>query len=77
VLLIPKGWGGRFSWPVPYDVGANPGEGIAVDRVRDWVYVTSGTIPGTVTVLGDSTESCMVPFSADEGPGLEVFTVQP
>jgi uncharacterized repeat protein (TIGR01451 family) len=76
VLLIPKGWGGRFSWPVPYDVGANPGEGIAVDRVRDWVYVTSGTAPGTVTVLGDSTDSCMVPFSADEGTGLELFTAQ-
>ncbi len=76
VLLIPKGWGGRFSWPTPYDMGTNPSEGIAVDRVRDWVYVTGGTTPGTVTVLGDSPDTCMVPFSADDGIGFEVFNVQ-
>jgi uncharacterized repeat protein (TIGR01451 family) len=75
-LLIPKGWDGRFSWPVSYDVGTNPGEGIAVDRGRDWVYVSSGTTPGTVTVLGDSPDTCMIPFSAGDGTGFEVFPVQ-
>ena len=75
-LLIPKGWDGYFSYPVPFDVVSNPSEGIAVDRTTDRVYVTSGTTPGTVTVLGDNTESCLVPFAVDDGFGLAVFTVQ-
>jgi uncharacterized repeat protein (TIGR01451 family) len=75
-LLIPKGWDGFFSYPAPYDVGENPSEGIAVDRDTDRVYVTSGTTPGTVTVLGDGTESCLIPFAVDDGFEFEVFAVQ-
>jgi uncharacterized repeat protein (TIGR01451 family) len=76
-LLIPKGWDGYFSYPAPYDVGANPSEGIAVDRDSDRVYVTSGATPGTVAVLGDGTDACLVPFGVDDdGFGFEVFTIQ-
>jgi hypothetical protein len=69
---MPKGWYGYFDYPVPYDVGANPAEGIVVDRARDRVYVSSGSSPGTVTVLGDSTDNCLVPFSVDDGLGFEM-----
>jgi len=75
-LLIPKGWDGYFSYPAPYNVGENPSEGIAIDRDTDRVYVTGGTTLGAVTVLGDGTESCLVPFAADDGFELEVSTVQ-
>jgi uncharacterized repeat protein (TIGR01451 family) len=72
VLLIPKGWDGYFGYPSPYGLGANPTEGIAVDRVSDRVYVSSGSSAGTVTVLGDSTDNCLVPFSADDGLAFEM-----
>jgi uncharacterized repeat protein (TIGR01451 family) len=76
-LLIPKGWDGYFSYPAPYDVGAAPSEGIAVDRASDRVYVTSGAMPGIVTVLGDGTDACLVPFGVtDDGLHFEVVTVQ-
>lgn len=73
-LLIPKGWDGFFSWPLSYDIGANPSEGIAVDRARDWAYVSSSATPGTVTVLGDSTDTCLVPFGIEDEIGFEVFS---
>jgi len=76
ILLIPKGWGGYFSYPTPYDLAANPSDAIAVDRDTDRVYVTGGTTPGTVTVLGDGTDSCLVPFAIEDGFKFEVFTVQ-
>jgi uncharacterized repeat protein (TIGR01451 family) len=69
-LLIPKGWGGGFAVPVPAAVGANPAEGIAVDRASGHVYVTSGGAAGTVTVLADGTQMCPIAFSA--GGGIEV-----
>jgi hypothetical protein len=71
-LLIPKGWPG-FHSPVPYSLGASPSEGIAVDRLHNWVYLSSGTAQGTVTVLGDSAQSCMVPFTAGGGIEFETF----
>jgi uncharacterized repeat protein (TIGR01451 family) len=76
-LLIPKGWDGYFSYPAPYDVGGDPAEGIAVDRATDQVYVSNGLTPGTVTVLGDNTDACLVPFgAADDGLWLEVSAAQ-
>ncbi len=75
-LRIPKGWDGYFNYPAPYDVGENPSEGIIIDRDTDRVYVTSGTTAGTVTVLGDGTDSCLVPFAADDGFEFEVSSVQ-
>ncbi len=74
VLLIPKGWPG-FHWPVPHELGTNPSEGIAVDRVRDRVYVSNGTTSGTVTVLGDNPETCLTTFAVGNAPlGFEVLT---
>jgi uncharacterized repeat protein (TIGR01451 family) len=75
VLLVSKGWGGFFSYPSPYDLTANPSDGIAVDRYNDRVYVTSGGAAGTVTVLGDGADACLLPFgAADDGFRFEVFT---
>jgi uncharacterized repeat protein (TIGR01451 family) len=76
VLFIPKGWPG-FHWPAPYEITASPSEGIAVDRASDRVYVSAGSTPGIVTVLGDSTDACMVPFGAtNDGFEFETVTVQ-
>lgn len=81
VLLVPKGWGGYFSYPVPYDLGSVPVEGIAIDRVQNRIYVSSSgivsgttTTPGTITVLGDSTDPCVIPFRTNEGIGFELST---
>jgi len=71
-LLIPKGWSGGFAWPVPAAVGANPVEGIAVDRATGYVYVTGGGATGTITVLGDAAQTCPVAFGAGDRIGLEV-----
>jgi len=71
-LLIPKGWGGGFAVPVPAAVGANPAEGIAVDRASGTVYVTGGGAAGTVTVLADATQMCPIVFSAGDRIGVEV-----
>ncbi len=57
-LLIPKGWSSYFHVPFPQEVGDNPAEGIAVDRATQRVYVTGGTGPGTVTVMGDHPNLC-------------------
>ncbi|MBN1992537.1 MAG: SBBP repeat-containing protein [Anaerolineae bacterium] len=57
-LLIPKGWAGYFHVPYPSNVGAGPTEGIAVDRTTNRVYVSSGTTPGIITIIGDHTNPC-------------------
>ena len=75
VLLVPKGWDGYFSYPAAYNLDANPSEGIAVDRATDRAYVSSGTTPGIVSVLGDNADACLVPFgAANDEFGLEVVT---
>jgi YVTN family beta-propeller protein len=67
-LFIPKGWGGYFHFPWSQNVGEKPGEGLAVDRLTNRVYVASGAGLGTVTVLGDHTAICgnAAPASAVE-----------
>ena len=57
-LFIPKGWGGYFHFPWAQNVGQKPGEGLAIDRLTNRVYVSSGAGLGTVTVLGDHTAIC-------------------
>ena len=84
-LLIPKGWSGYFHVPLPQNVNDNPSDSIAVDRVNDRVYVSSGTNPGTVTVIGDHDNRCPGVFPAtapNEAPGggngfdLDLFSRQ-
>lgn len=76
VLLIPKGWDAYFHLPIARDIGANPAEGIAVDRAADDVYVTSGANPGLVTVLSDSATTCLEPFAVDSTTfGMDVVRV--
>ncbi len=79
-LFIPKGWSSRFHVPLPQSLGEQPTEGIAVDRVNNRVYFSSGTTPGTVTVIGDHDSVCggIAPASvADESDeiGLDVYSV--
>ena len=57
-LFIPKGWVNRFHVPFTQNVGPEPTEGIAIDRLSNRVYVTSGGSPGTVTVIGDHNNVC-------------------
>jgi YVTN family beta-propeller protein len=57
-LLIPKGWGGYFHVPFPQEVGDNPTDGIAVNRVTQRVYISSGTNPGRLAVIGDHDAVC-------------------
>jgi YVTN family beta-propeller protein len=57
-LLIPKGWSSYFHVPLPQNVSANPTDGIAVDRIHDRVYISSGMSPGVVTVIGDHDSQC-------------------
>lgn len=78
-LFIPKGWGGYFHLPLALNVGAGPGEGIVIDRLANRVYLTSGTGLGTVTVLGDSSDTCssVSPATATEDTGqinVDVFS---
>jgi len=69
---------GCDGWVEP--LGEQPTEGIAVDRLHNRVYFSSGTIPGTITVIGDHDNVCggIAPASvadpADE-IGLEVYSV--
>jgi hypothetical protein len=79
-LFIPKGWSSRFHVPFAHNLDVQPLEGIAVDRLHNRVYFTSGTIPGTVTVIGDHDSVCggIAPASvADESDeiGLDVYSV--
>ncbi len=57
-LFIPKGWSSRFHVPYVQNVANNPGEGLAIDRTTNRVYVSSGTGLGLVSVLGDHTAVC-------------------
>jgi hypothetical protein len=81
-LMVPKGWGGYFHFPVPCDVGINPSEGIDVYRSIDQAraYVSSGNdtdnSPGTLNVFDDPDPAPLVPFSATDGIGIEVFRVE-
>ncbi len=79
-LFIPKGWSSRFHVPLPHSLGEQPTEGIAVDRVNNRVYFSSGVSPGNVTVIGDHDTVCggIAPASvADESDqiGLDVYSM--
>jgi len=79
-LFIPKGWASRFHVPFAQNLGEQPSEGIAVDRVHNRVYFTSGVTLGTVTVIGDHDNICggIAPASVKDGSdeiGLEVYSV--
>jgi hypothetical protein len=78
-LLIPKGWSGYFHVPLPQNISDNPSDGIAVDRVNDRVYVSSGTSSGIVTVIGDHDNQCpgVFPATAPDDTGgfsLDIFS---
>jgi YVTN family beta-propeller protein len=68
-LLIPKGWTSYFHYPLAQTVGENPGQGIAIDHLTNRVYVSSGTWPGIVTVIGDQANLCpgVGPASTTDG----------
>jgi hypothetical protein len=66
-LLIPKGWAGRFHVPFVTNVGEQPGEGLAIDRLTNRVYVAGGLGLGTITVLGDSVTLCPNAFAHTAG----------
>lgn len=70
-LLIPKGWGGYFHFPLAQNVDLYPADGIAIDRATNRVYIASGFAPGQVTVIGDHADLCADAFtkiaSAEEG----------
>jgi uncharacterized repeat protein (TIGR01451 family) len=74
-LLIPKGWDAGFNYPTPYDADINPAGGIALDRLTGRVYLSNAATPGVVTVLGDSTNACLVPFGTGDRIGLEMATL--
>ncbi len=57
-LFIPKGWGGYFHFPLAQNVDTYPADGIAIDRATNRVYVSSGFVPGLVTVIGDHANLC-------------------
>ncbi len=65
VLLIPKGWASYFNSPLPYNLNLATTADLAVNRTTDRVYVANGLSNGTVTVLGDSDNICLVPFDED------------
>jgi hypothetical protein len=75
-LFIPKGWGGYFHWPLATDVGEQPTDGLAVDRLTDRVYVSSGLEPGRIDVIGEHVDQCLGSFAtsaarqATEGESL-------
>ena len=62
-LLIPKGWGGYFHFPLAQEVDLYPADGLAIDRATNRVYVASGFAPGKVTVIGDHAELCPDAFT--------------
>ncbi|HEX9926651.1 MAG TPA: SBBP repeat-containing protein, partial [Anaerolineae bacterium] len=62
-LLIPKGWGGYFHFPLAQDVELYPADGLAIDRTTNRVYIASGFAPGIVTVMGDHADLCPDAFS--------------
>jgi DNA-binding beta-propeller fold protein YncE len=62
-LLVPKGWGGYFHFPLAQNVDYYPADGLAIDRVSNRVYVASGFVPGLVTVIGDHADLCADAFT--------------
>lgn len=70
-LLIPKGWTSYFHYPLAQGVAENPAEGIAIDRVRNRVYISGGGAAGTVSVFGDHQALCsnVGPAGAPEEAG--------
>jgi YVTN family beta-propeller protein len=83
-LLIPKGWGGYFHFPLAQDIDTYPADGLAIDRATNRVYIASGFVPGTVTVIGDHADLCADAFTkiasleegADQDPdqiGVEIW----
>ncbi|MBN1219633.1 MAG: SBBP repeat-containing protein [Anaerolineae bacterium] len=77
-LLIPKGWPGYFHVPFANEVGANPSEGVAIDRMTNRVYISSGDSPGKLTVIGDHGSICpgIYPANlADNELKMEVFSL--
>ncbi len=74
-LFIPKGWGGYFHFPWAQQVGEKPGEGIAIDRLTNRVYIAGGTRLGAVTVLGDHTTVCGSAAPADTGEATDQIKV--
>jgi hypothetical protein len=85
-LFIPKGWGGYFHFPFAQNVGDHPTDGLAIDRVTNRVYISSGASPGTVSVVGDHATLCADAYahiaSLEEGTppaedadqiGVEIF----
>jgi YVTN family beta-propeller protein len=80
-LLIPKGWSSYFHAPFPTNVGSHPLEGIAIDRVANRVYVTSGASPGRLTVIGDHASICTGVALADVSGDtdqitFDIFTIE-
>lgn len=57
-LFIPKGWGGYFHVPLVQNVDYYPADGLAIDRATNRVYISSGFVPGIVTVVGDHATLC-------------------
>jgi hypothetical protein len=55
------------------------GEGIAIDRASDLVYVSSGGAAGSVTVWADSATPCLRPAAVEEQAELitpETFSAE-
>jgi YVTN family beta-propeller protein len=74
-LFIPKGWGGYFHFPLAQNVDSYPADGIAIDQATNRVYISSGFVPGQVTVLGDHVNLCPAAFT--KIASLEDSTHQP
>lgn len=67
-LFIPKGWLSGFHYPVvASDTGLTPQGDIAIDRTTNRLYISNGTTPGTVTVLGDHNNVCPLIRPAEAG----------
>jgi YVTN family beta-propeller protein len=68
-LFIPKGWSGYFHVPFAQTVQQHPSDGVAIDRATNRVYLTSGTNPGVVSVIGDHADVCpgAAPASVPDG----------
>lgn len=62
-LFIPKGWGGYFHFPLAQNVDYYPADGLAIDRATNRVYISSGFVPGIVTVVGDHATLCRDAFT--------------
>lgn len=83
-LFMPKGWWSYFHLPFAQGVDLYPADGIAIDRVTNRVYISSGFGPGAVTVVGDHATLCPNAWAKiasadapaqpdDERIGVEIF----